>query len=481
MTAAPLGDAVAHHVGPDSLSGHGEAFREATLGHGRGASEYFADSGLTAFADAHNGLCTFWLDDTLGLLQTTNVPLVDDAELAPSTDTNRALFGEFMGTLHAHDPRRPTKRAVVEQTLGNGRFVRELESAIHRAAASYLNGCPPRGMDTMRFVTELVAYVDSVIPGVLDLTQHPLTEFLASPEHGRVAIEFFEIASDVISNVNPAAMAELDGVARFIRDLLTANIDAIAAAPNTNLIQKQFTTWGLSVDRETVETLSSDCLNELATIVVAVYDTTAISLTWAIAYVEDSPMIKRKLSTAARERPPGGGPTLAELCALEAVRLGGSNPTALWRRVIKPFTLVTHDGQRATVPAETMLWLDRRHANHGHGIYTRPTVFDPDNIVSLVRSSKENMASLLSRNRHEINSFSMINTHRNPRKCPGRLFSVQVQACVLAELYENHDVDVEGIDLSLRPHSPMPRPHRAGSITITPAQERTQSSEEVTS
>lgn len=481
MSTASLGDVVAHHAGPDPTSGHGEAFREATLGHGWGASEYFADSGLTAFADAHNGLCTFWLDDTLGLLQTTNVPLVDDAELAPSTDTNRALFGEFMGTLHAHDPRRPTKRAVVEQTLGNGRFVRELEEPIQRAAATYLSRCSSRPMDTTRFATELVAYVDSHLPGVLDLTQHPLTEFLASREHGRVAIEFFEIASDVISNVNPAAMTELDGVARFIHDLLSANTDAIAAAPNTNLIQRQFATWGLSVDRETVETLSNDHLNELATIVVAVYDTTAISLTWALAHVDSSPTLKKQLSTAARERPSGGGPTLAELCALEAVRLGGSNPTALWRRVIEPFTLVTHDGQRATVPAETMLWLDRRHANHGHGLYSRPTVFDPDNVVGLVRSPKENVASLLSRNRYEINSFSMVNTRRNPRKCPGRLFSVQVQACVLAELYENHHVNVEGIDLSLRPRSSMPRPRRAGSITITPAQERTQAPEEAQS
>jgi cytochrome P450 len=149
------------------------------------------------------------------------------------------------------------------------------------------------------------------------------------------------------------------------------------------------------------------------------------------------------------------------------VRVGGSNPTALWRRVDRPFRLV-HRGRETTVPPGTMLWLDRRRANRDPAIFPRASAFSPENIRAIARSPRETLSSLLSRNRYEINSFSMVNTDRNPRKCPGRLFSVRLQALLLREIYSAYEVAASGIDLRLKTHSSMPRPTSAGTIRLAP-------------
>ncbi|MCQ0023688.1 cytochrome P450 [Streptomyces somaliensis DSM 40738] len=214
-------------------------------------------------------------------------------------------------------------------------------------------------------------------------------------------------------------------------------------------------------------------VKELGTTVVATYDTTALSLMWALVLLEGPDTGEVREQVAALARGDGGCPhrdgglSVIDLAVLEAVRLGGSNPSALWRRTTRPLTL-RHAGRSVTVPANTMMWLDRRQANHDPGVFPRPCVFAPANIRAIARSDRETVSSLLSRNRYEINSFSMVNAHRNPRKCPGRLFSVHMQSLVLTELYGRYEVTVRDADPRLRRFSSMPRPARAGTITLSP-------------
>lgn len=161
-------------------------------------------------------------------------------------------------------------------------------------------------------------------------------------------------------------------------------------------------------------------------------------------------------------------PHVIDLAVMEALRLGGSNPTALWRRTIKACE-IEHGGQRLVIPADTLLWLDRWQANRDPQVFPRPEVFDPGNILVLQKSGDQPHAfctSLLARNRYDINSFSMLNTRRNPRKCPGRLFSVQIQGLLLRELYGHYEVSSTGIDLSLRRYCAMPKPARSGVMTL---------------
>ncbi|MEU7152411.1 cytochrome P450 [Streptomyces sp. NPDC045456] len=474
---------VAHHDGPSLRHGHAPAFHEATVVRGEPASHYFRASGISACAEENGGLCTFWMGPRLAVYQITNEPLVGDDLLAPSTDANRELFGDFMGSLPHDHPDRPGKRAVVERSLGNAKFVESLEPAVRRFTADHLGRAAGRPLPLDDFTLSLTAYVDSMLPGVLDLTQRPLPEYLHSAEYGRVVRGFFDLASDVISNDNPAAMREFDIIVPFVRDLLADNFDALADAPDSNLIRRHFSLWGLPFTRRSVAALDAARVKELGTVIVATYDTTALSLMWAIGYVEATPQVKDAVVAEARRgagaaagtgcpyaAPPshaGAALSVTDLAVLEAVRLGGSNPSALWRRTTGPFTL-RHRGVRVTVPPDTMMWLDRRQANRDPAVFPEPRRFAPANIKAIVRSDRETVSSLLSRGRYEINSFSMVNADRNPRKCPGRLFSVRMQSVVLAELYGRYAVATQGVDLRLKHHASMPRPARPGTITIRP-------------
>lgn len=467
---APFPGVLAHHYGPGLLGDHDRAFRKATVDRGEPASEYFRASGISKRAEENGGVCTFRMGRRIAVYQVTNGPLLSDDMLAASTDTNRELFGDFMGSLPNDDPSRPAKRLAVEQSLGNGRFVEGLEPEVRRLTAEFLAGVAGHHMPMDEFALTLVAHVDSYLPGVLDLTQRPLPEYLASPEYSGVLRGFFDLASDVISNVNREAMKEFDVIVPFVRALLRDNADAIGRAPESNMIRRYFELWGLPFSREHVKELDAPQLKELGTLIVATYDTTALSLLWALAYLETTAPVRRRVIDEARHGTSGPSPSVIDLAVLEAVRLGGSNPSALWRATTRPFVL-RHRGRSVTVPSGTMMWLDRRQANRDPAVFPAPGEFETDNIRSIFRSERETVSSLLSRSRYEINSFSMVNSERNPRKCPGRLFSVRMQSMILRELYSHYQVTARGIDPRLRRYASMPRPVEAGTVVISPAQD----------
>ena len=465
---APFPGVVAHHRPRglrDFLRGHKRAFHQAAVVEGRPASDYFGASGIAQLADTNGGICTFRMGDALAVYQSTNTPRVDDDALAPALDANRHLFGDFMGSLPNDDPRRRGKRLSIETTFGNPKFIRDVEPEARLLARDFLreHACRPIALDD--FALNLVAHVDSHVPGLLDLRQRPLTWYLATPEYGRLARDFFDIASEVIGKVNSSAARDIEMLVPFVRAVLTDNFDCLEEAPETNVVRQCFAQWERPFSRASIAALGTTELNELATILVASYDTTGLSLLWAIGYVEETPSVKQAL-IAATPSPTTELP-VADLIVLEAVRLAGSNPTALYRRVTSAFSL-QHQGSLVTIPEGTMMWLDRRRANQDPLIYPHPERFDLDNIRALLRSERENLSSLLSRGRYEINSFSMIHSHRNPRKCPGRLLSVRFQAILLEELYGAHDITTRGVDLELRDFSAMPRPRKSGTITVTP-------------
>ncbi|WP_301250976.1 hypothetical protein [Streptomyces somaliensis] len=197
---------------------------------GEPASHYFRTSGISALAEDNGGLCTFWLGERLAVYQITNGPLLDEEDLAPSTDANRELFGDFMGSLPHDHPERPAKRAIVERSLGSSRFVERLAPHIRRHTAGFLAARQSgRALPLEDFALSLVAYVDSRLPGVLDFTCRPLDDYLRSARYGAVVRGFFDLASDVISNDNPGVMRELDVIVPFVRDVLHANLPSLTA------------------------------------------------------------------------------------------------------------------------------------------------------------------------------------------------------------------------------------------------------------
>jgi cytochrome P450 len=464
---APFPGLIAHAPGPDPATEHGAAFRAAVIEGGVDASAYFLRSGVAALASSSGGLCTLWINDDLVIYQNTNDPLVEDDDLMPSINTNADLFGSFMGGVDTNDPDRVAKRKFVERTLGNARFVEGLSDEITAATLAYLRTQSSWDTSLDAFCLHLTAYVDSVIPGILDLQKRPLIDYLADANFGRVAASFFEIASEAISKLNIAAIRDADLIVDLTARILLDNYETIEAAPSSNLIRSQFENFGIPFSKETISALTDAQLKELGTLIVATYDTTALSLLWTIAYLETTPAARTRFLDSL------GDDALAQhtatLMVLEAIRLGGSNPTALWRKSRRPLT-IHYRGRPVAIPAGTMFWLDRRLANRDPQHFSRPNSYDPRNIEGIATCGDVETASLLARNRYEINSFSMVNTVRNPRKCPGRIFSVRAQVLMLIALYRGHHIVVDGVSTTLMLASAMPRPSCPGTIRIQPMQ-----------
>lgn len=464
---APFPGLIAHAPGPDPATEHGSPFQAAVIEGGLSASDYFARSGVAELASRSGGLCTLWIGDDLAVYQNTNEPLVQDHDLMPSINTNAGLFGSFMGGLDANDPSRAAKREFVERILGNARFVDGLSNEITAATHSYMRLHPHRDEPLDTFCLNLTAYVDSIIPGVLDLRARPLIDYLADATFGRIAASFFEIASEAISKLNVAVIEDADLIVELTTRILLDNSESIEQAPASNLIRSQFDNFGISFSRSAVSVLTDAQLKELGTLIVATYDTTALSLLWTIAYLETTPDARTRFLDSLGDD--ALAQKIATLMVLEAIRLGGSNPSSLWRKSRHPVT-IHHRGNSIEIPAGTMFWLDRRLANRDPQWFARPDAYDPRNIEGITNHGAVSTASLLARNRYEINSFSMINTVRNPRKCPGRIFSVRAQTLMLIALYRNYKVVIDGVSTELMPASAMPRPIRSGSIRIEPIQ-----------
>lgn len=445
--------------------GHQRTFKFLTTRLGKSASDYFLESGMHDFASKNSGICTFWMGSAPAVYQNTNVPLISDEYLAPSTAQNRRLFGEFMGTLSHGDKTRTKKRAIVESTLGNSTFVFSLEESIRKNLTTLLTRFENRESSLEDFCRDLIADLDSNAPGILDFTEKPLSCYLNSSEYRDTVINFFDIASDVISKLDPKATKLFDNISHFIRRVLLDNLKSIKNAPSTNIIKRYFILWGKELNKESIESLQDHYLKELGTIIVAIYDTTSLSLMWAISYIEDNSQLKKALIEDANTPIGKKKISLIDLVVFEAIRMGGSNPTALWRKVIKPFDL-NIGNSKVHVRIGTMMWLDRRAANNDPKLFPEPSQFDPHNIENIFNSTEENLSSLMSRNRYEINSFSMVNTYNNPRKCPGRLFSVYIQSLILRFLYKNYLVSLRNNNVSLRKFSAMPKPSEAGLIKI---------------
>ena len=154
---------------------------------------------------------------------------------------------------------------------------------------------------------------------------------------------------------------------------------------------------------------------------------------------------------------------------LEAIRLGGSNPTALWRRTNRPIR-IRHRGTEVTIPANTMLWLPIDGGPIDASLFPHAERFDTDNIRQLIRNqtSHGQAVSLLARNRYEINSFNMVNTRQKPAQMPRPPVLRQRTGADLTELYRLYKVCVTEADSTLAPLGSMPRPRRSETSSSLP-------------
>lgn len=446
------------------INGQKKDFQDYTVVQGFQASEYFAKSGIAQLARDHKGICTFWMGMAPAIYLVKNIPVTDDINLSPPLAAFTPFIGNFLGALPLESEQRKKKRAAFVKTFTNMDKLKANVTYIKKYALEFFNSKLDQEYILEDFTMELIAYINSHIPGIFDFSQKPLTEYISTKEYGPIMREFIELLSRVISKLDQDAQELFKSIAPLIRNLLIENFEAINNAAETNIIKQQFAIAEIEFSKDSIQTVDEIFLKELGLAIIAMYDTTSLSLYWTLCYIESLPEIKTNILSATQEIDLNNI-SYFDLVVLESLRLAGSNSTAQHKVVIKPF-IMSYEGIDVYVRKGTMIWLDRHHANQDSDIFPNPKNFDPNNIKVLFKSADDNIFNLLSHNRYEINSFTMVNTEKNPRKCPGRFHAVTVQATVLRELYSNFHVEIKEISTDMRLYNTMPKPAKRGLIKI---------------
>lgn len=443
--------------------GQQKSFTEAIVQEKKTVYNYFLTSGIDDFAKKNGNICTFRLGHTPAIYQNSNVPIVKDEYLDPPTDQNTKIFGEFLATLPLHSKARRMKRVLVESILGNLSAISKLEDEFKTNIANILKKYEKIEINLDRFCKEVSADAGTLASGIFDFKVKPLSYYF--DEFNEITLTFFELAWSSVSRTNKEADKKFSTICQFVKSILIDNYSAIYDAPDSNIIKRYFHYWKLPLTLKSIEKLSNESLRELGTIIISIYDTTSLTLTWAISYIENNPSIKQLIMNEASAPSHNSKCSYIDLVAVEAVRLGGGNPTVLSRTVLKQFQLQI-GANKIIVQPGTRLWLNRRQANQDSNIFDNPTQFDPNNIKSIVCSEHDNIAALVSKNRYEINSFNAINTIDNPRKCPARVYSIYVQSLILSTIYGHYQITLKNNNLKMNPDCPMPRPLAYGTILL---------------
>ncbi len=451
------------------LYGQKKSLHEALAVKRKTHYEYSITSGIDEFAKKNGGICTFRLGTTCVIYQTSNIAIVEDKFLEPSTARTERLFGDFMGTLPVDSKIRKRKRAAIESVLGNLSFIRKLEHKLKGIIEHLLSKYEKKEICLERFFQEIVADTVSLAPGIFDFQVKPLSRYFV--EFKDTTLDFFESASGFVSGLHKTTSEKFpERICLFVKTVLKDNYSSINSAPESNIIKRYFQLWGVPFTLQSIDELNEDYLKGLGTIMVNSFESTSLSLSWAISYVENNSLIKSCVIEEVQKNIKDKN-SYIELVILEAIRLGGTIPTISTRSVSQKFELQIGTNKIVVLPG-TWLWLNRKEANQDSSIFINPKKFDPSNIKNIMRSENEDIKSMVSKERYEINSFNSINTKDNSRKCPARLYSIYIQSLITRLLYSNYQVDIKNNYLALKENSSIPKPLSFGTIQINKSVKR---------
>jgi cytochrome P450 len=204
-----------------------------------------------------------------------------------------------------------------------------------------------------------------------------------------------------------------------------------------------------AVDEESHEHMTEQQLfDEVITIFLAGYETTATALTWLGVVLHDHPEVLEKLRAEIDEvlgtRPPSFSdiPRLvyARRVFMEILRMYTASPV---------LPRVTNEADRLgnyQIPAKAMVLIFYHGVHHNPRVWDNPEVFDPDRFLPERTEAQH--------------PFAYVPFSAGPRKCAGDEFALMEAPLVMAMLLQKYDISVlpnqifsAGIGTSMRPRN----------------------------
>jgi len=370
-----------------------------------------------------------------------------------------------MGACPEEDPERRIKRSALLRTLASPQKLNQMKIEVAQFAEEYLKKSLSKELSLEELSLQLVLYIDSHLSGILELKNKPLNHYAETEKYALFMREYIEIAFKAVARKNKLACQQGELAIPFIKDIIKDNFNCIDSSSCDNIIKKIFEIYDMPWTKKAVGQVPVEVLKELSAIIVPLYETTSVSLYWLISYIESNPTIKEKVIIDSIQAIDLDRLSFIDLVVIETIRIAGANPFVVFRDVIKTCDIQIAE-KTFRLEEGMQVCLDRRNSNQDQTIFRCPYEFNQDNIVSILQDDHETIHSLFAHKRYEINSFTAVNTFKNPRKCPGRFFSIFIQSCIIREIYSKYTTHVSDVSLDLRKHSLMPRPLAGAKIRI---------------
>jgi cytochrome P450 len=186
-----------------------------------------------------------------------------------------------------------------------------------------------------------------------------------------------------------------------------------------------------SVDEESHQQMSEEQLfDEVMTIFLAGYETTATALTWFGVVLQDHPEVLEKLRAEIDQVLGSRLPTFEDVPRLVYARQVFMETLRMY--TVAPFLpRAANEGDRLGnyyVPANALILVFYHGVHHNPRVWEKPEVFDPE------RFTPERMASQ--------HPFAYVPFSAGPRKCVGDEFALLEAMLVIAMILQNYTIDL---------------------------------------
>ncbi len=256
-----------------------------------------------------------------------------------------------------------------------------------------------------------------------------------SAEAGRRISNIIKYIGETLYSSMVPKWFPIPGRKQYLEDL-----DAVRATINkiiTKSRQEQKTSASLiqmlihTVDEETNQQMTEKQLfDEVMTIFVAGYETTATGLTWLIVALQKNPQVAQKLQAEIDDVLEGRTPTFEDISRLTYTR-------QVFMEVLRMYTIQAFLPRALNqadklgpyeLPTEAMVLVFFHGVHHNPRVWNQPEVFDPE------RFTTENITGR--------DAFAYLPFSAGPRKCAGNDFALLEGTLATAMIFQRYSINL---------------------------------------
>lgn len=413
------------------------------------------DPKIREFAEKNDGICTFWIGPypviyvtdykkSLQILkdEDTKIPLNEKLSGVPRADIQDILNSS-------------TRHEALSSLMSQGPLFDTVKNAFD-ISNDYLQTKAGMKINLSQFIHTFVEYLESQM--LFDFNKSPLSSYTEKPEYHEFLHDYLDNIIDIrMSQSKQAELAEQ--YVQFMIKMLRDNFETVVKNKNS-IFKKLYELEKLEFPKHPDDfgkqgELEKCVLKRCLGIIAGASVNTSNALNWVIRHIENDPSVKEAIIKEA-ENAPNSFSNFGEIeeklpytfnVVQESLRFTPIVP-GLGKLVEKPYS-VTIDGTEIHLNRNTFILVDIIACNRkSENQFKDPNKFDVQNMLDVKKKQFSNGIFSTLNNVNAMRSFGGGNNQK--AKCPGRFFSILLQAMIVSNLYKNYMVKSNEVSLNIK-------------------------------